>query len=133
MASAKMEHKTENSKPRLLLVDSNELIRDIFKMLFERLGYYAVTVRTAREGFNALNDENFDIVICDSYLHECNGIEFFQASKNYCKNTTNILMTTYGDVIDTSNINKLNVRHIIEKPFPFEELLRIIKNSHLKN
>ena len=50
ITSAKMEHKTENSKPRLLLVDSNELIRDIFKMLFERLGYYAVTVRTAREG-----------------------------------------------------------------------------------
>jgi DNA-binding NtrC family response regulator len=128
-----MEHKTENSKPRLLLVDSNELIRDIFKMLFERLGYYAVTVRTAREGFNALNDENFDIVICDSYLHECNGIEFFGACKNYCKNTTNILMTTYGDVIDTSNIKKLNVRHILEKPFPFEELLKIIKNSSHKN
>jgi DNA-binding response OmpR family regulator len=57
-----MDHKTDNAKQRLLLVDSNELIRDIFKALFERLDYYAVTVRTAREGFKALNDENFDIV-----------------------------------------------------------------------
>jgi DNA-binding NtrC family response regulator len=128
-----MDHKTDNTKPRFLLVDSNELIRDIFKMLFERLGYYAVTARTAREGFKALNDGNFDIVICDFYLHASSGIEFFEACKNYCKNTTNILMTTYGDVIDTSNIKKLNVRHILEKPFPFEELLKIIKNSSHKN
>ena len=49
-----MDPKTDNIKTRLLLVDSNELIRDIFKMLFERLGYYAVTVRTAREGLKAI-------------------------------------------------------------------------------
>lgn len=128
-----MDQKTDNTKTRLLLVDSNELIRDIFSMLFERLCYYTVAVRTAREGFKALNDENFDIVICDFYLQGNNGIEFFEACKKYCKNTTNILMTTYGDKIDTSDVKKLNVRHILEKPFLFEELLKIIKNSSHTN
>ena len=30
-------------------------------------------------------------------------------------------------------VKKLNIRHILEKPFSFEELLRILKNTRLRN
>ena len=49
MASVKKDNANGNTKPRLLLVESNDLIRDIFKDLFERSGYYIVAVDTARE------------------------------------------------------------------------------------
>jgi two-component system response regulator HydG len=115
------------TRPRILLVVSNDLIRDVFKELFERSGYNTVAVDTAIDGFKALNDECFDIVICDFDLYDRNGVEFFESVKDVCPDKNNILMTTYGDLANVTEDEILNIHHVIEKPFPFEELLRIVE------
>jgi DNA-binding NtrC family response regulator len=115
------------TKPRILLVVSNDLIRDVFKDLFERSGYNTLAVDTAKDGFKTLKDECFDIVICDYDLYDSTGVEFFKSVKDVCPDRNNILMITYGDEVDISNVKKLNIRHILEKPFPFEELINIVK------
>ena len=133
LARVKMDNANGITKPRLLLVVSDDLIRDIFTKLFERSGYYTVAVEKAKDGLETLKDECFDIVICDFDLHDSTGVEFFESTKNICPDRINILMITPGDLVNISEVKKLNIRHIIEKPFPFEELLRIVKNSRLKN
>jgi DNA-binding NtrC family response regulator len=80
-----------------------------------------------------LNDECFDVVICDYDLHDGTGVEFFESTKNICPDRINVLMITPGDLVNADEVKRLNIRNIIEKPFPFEELLRIVKNSRLKN
>jgi DNA-binding NtrC family response regulator len=55
--------KKDNAKPRLLLVVSDDLIRDIFRKLFERSGYYTVAVEKAKDGLETLNNECFDVII----------------------------------------------------------------------
>jgi len=118
------------TKPRILLVVSNDLIRDVFKELFERSGYNTVAVDTAKDGFKAINDECFDIVICDFDLYDSTGVEFFESVKDVCPDRKNILMITYGDEVDITEEKRLNIQNIIEKPFPFEELLRIVKKYY---
>jgi len=119
------------TKPRILLVVSNDLIRDIFRDLFERSGYYTLAVDTAMDGFKALNNECFDIVICDFDLYDSTGVEFFESTKDICPDRINILMITPGDLMNVPGVEKLNIRHIIEKPFTFEDLLIILKNSRM--
>ena len=63
MAREKMDNANGITKPRLLLVVSDDLIRDIFKKLFERSGYYTVAVEKAKNGLETLKNECFDIVI----------------------------------------------------------------------
>ena len=133
MARVKMDNANGNTIPRLLLVVSDDLIRDIFTRLFERSGYYTVAVEKAKDGLETLRDECFDVIICDFDLHDSTGVEFFESAKNICADRINILMITPGDLVNISDVKKLNISHIIEKPFPFEELLRIVKNSRLKN
>ena len=127
MSSIKKNNKKGSTKAKLLLVVSNDLIRDIFKELFEKNDYYIVAVDTAKDGFKALNDEYFNIVICDFDLYDSTGVEFFESVKDIRQDRNNILMVTYGDEADISNVKKLNIRHILEKPFPFEELINIVK------
>ena len=127
--SVKADNTKGKTKPRVLLVVSNDFLRDIFKDLFERSGYYTVAVDTAIDGFKALNDECFDIVICDFDLYESTGVEFFESTKDICPDRINILMITPGDLMNVPGVEKLNIRHIIEKPFTFEDLLIILKNS----
>jgi len=128
LARVKMDKAKGNTKPRLLLVESNDLIRDIFRELFEKQGYYIIAADTAKDGMKILSDECFDIVICDFDLYDNTGFEFFESVKNIYPNRTNILMITYGDLVHISEVKKLNIHHIIEKPFPFETLLRIVEN-----
>jgi DNA-binding NtrC family response regulator len=122
-----------NTKTRILLVVYNDLIRDIFRKLFLRCGYHVIAVDTARNGFKALNEVCFDIVICDFDLRDITGFEFFISIKNICPERNNILMITYGDLANVSGVKNLNIRHIIEKPFAFEELLKIVNKNRLKN
>jgi DNA-binding NtrC family response regulator len=132
VASVKKDNAKGNTNSRLLFVESNDSIRDIFRELFERSGYYIVAVDTAKDGLKFLNDECFDIVICDFDLHDSTGVEFFESTKNICPDRINILMITPGDPVNISEVKKLNIHHIIEKPFLFEELLRIVENTHKK-
>ena len=129
--SVKADNTKGKTKPRVLLVVSNDFLRDIFKELFERSGYYIVAVDTAIDGFKALNDECFDIVICDFDLYDSTGVEFFESTKDICPDRINILMITPGDLMNVPGVEKLNIRHIIEKPFTFEDLLIILKNSRM--
>jgi two-component system response regulator HydG len=106
------------------------LIRDVLRELFERSGYNTAAVDTAKDGFKALNDECFDIVICDFDLYDSTGVEFFESVKDVCPDRKNILMITYGDEVDITEEERLNIQNIIEKPIPFEELLRIVKKYY---
>ena len=124
-----MESTKRNTKPRILLVVSIDLIRNVFMELFERSDYYTVAVETAKVGLETLKDECFDFVICDFDLYDNTGIEFLESTKDICPDKVNILMITPGDLMNVSGVEKLNIRRIIEKPFPFDELLKIIKNS----
>ena len=119
------------TKKRLLLVVSNDLIRDIFTKLFVRSGYSTVAVETAKEGLETLKDECFDFVICDFDLYDSTGVEFLESTKDICPVRINILMITPGDLMNVSGVEKLNIQHIIEKPFTFEDLLIIVKNSRM--
>ena len=83
-------------------------------------------------GLKTLKDECFDIVICDFDLYDSTGVEFFESTKDICPDRINILMITPGDLMNVPGVKKLNIRHIIEKPFPFDELLKIVKNSRQK-
>jgi two-component system, NtrC family, nitrogen regulation response regulator NtrX len=133
LASVKKDNAKGKTKPRLLLVESYELIRDIFRELFENHGYYIIAADTAKDGLKILNDECFDIVICDFDLHDSTGIEFFESTKNICQDRTNVLMITYGDLVNITEEEILNIHHIIEKPFSFEKLLRIVEGAPKNN
>jgi DNA-binding NtrC family response regulator len=128
----KKDNAKGTSKPRLLFVESNDLIRDIFRELFEKHGYYIIAADTAKDGLKILNVECFDIVICDFDLHDGTGVEFFESAKNICPDRINILMINYGDLVNISEVEKLNIHHIIEKPFSFETLLRIVEKTPKK-
>ena len=127
MASVNMDGSKGKIKPRILLVVSNDLIRDIFKELFEISGHNTVAVERASDGLKTLKNECFDIVICDFDLHDGTGVAFFGSAKDACPEKRNILMITYGDLENITHEESRNIHYVIEKPFPFEELLRIVE------
>jgi len=115
-----------NTKPKILLVESNDLLRNVFRDVFEKFGYYIVAVDTAKAGSQILGDDCHDIVISDFDLKDTTGEEFFESLKSVCSDKTTVLMVDYGDIDNISEAKKHGIHYIIEKPFLIRELLQIV-------
>ncbi|MFQ5753832.1 MAG: response regulator [bacterium] len=50
---------------KILIVDDEEVIVDILKRRFERMGFSVVTALDGLEGIDVLKKENIDLVLCD--------------------------------------------------------------------
>ncbi|MFN2127860.1 MAG: response regulator [Anaerolineales bacterium] len=118
-----------NTKPKILLVESNELLRDVLREVFENYGYCIVAVETAKDGSQILRDDCHDIVISDFDLKDRTGVEFFKSMKSVCSDKTTILMINYGDLDNISGAKKHGIHHVIEKPFLIRELLQIVEEA----
>jgi CheY-like chemotaxis protein len=50
---------------KLLVIDDEEGVRDLLKTEFERRGYAVVVVSNGYEALRLLEDQSFDVVLCD--------------------------------------------------------------------
>jgi CheY-like chemotaxis protein len=68
------------SRPlRVLVAEDNEVNQLLFVKMLERLGHSAVTVGDGRRAVEALQSQDFDVVLMDVQMPEMNGIEATQA------------------------------------------------------
>lgn len=61
--------------PRVLLVEDDQLIADIYKKKFESSGFEVVNVATGRQVLKVLEEQQFDIVLLDLVIPELSGME----------------------------------------------------------
>jgi PAS domain S-box-containing protein len=64
---------------RLLIVDDNELNRDMLARRLERKGYWVETADSAQELMRRLQDGTFDLVLLDIEMPEVSGLEALQS------------------------------------------------------
>ena len=63
------------STPRILLVEDNEMNRDMLKRRLERRGYEVVLAFDGREGILAAQTQSPDLILMDLSLPEIDGKE----------------------------------------------------------
>lgn len=116
---------------KILLIESNQNIRDTLVKAFFREGCSLTTAISATGGMRLVKEDCYDIIISDFDLPAMDGFEFFKLAKDYCQNSVKIIIAAYGDIDPMSNIFKYGINDIIEKPFPFESLLYTI-SKHIE-
>ncbi len=61
--------------PKILLVEDDPFISDIYKKKFESSGFEVVNVASGRSVLKVLEDQTFDIILLDMVIPELSGIE----------------------------------------------------------
>ncbi len=117
---------------KILLIEGDQFIWDALKTSFLARGCLLTAVNSATEGLSLLEEDCFDLIICDFELSGLNGIEFFKHARDYCTKSIKIIIAGYGDIDPMSKVFEHGIDDIVEKPFPFESLLYTIA-KHLKN
>ena len=109
-----------------MVIDDDEWIRDSLRIAFETEGCPISVFETAEDALNDLKRRSYDIIIFDFKLPAMNGLEFIKQIPESSSGAIKILVSAYLSDKLVSDIKKLPVKGIIEKPFNSDTLLSFL-------
>lgn len=85
-------------KQKILLIEDDELIRQMYTSELIKAGFEVVDFTTAEEGLQALQQNQFDLILLDIMLPGINGLEFLKQIKQnpQTKELKVVLLTNLG-------------------------------------
>ena len=107
---------------KTLLIDDDPFIRHSMELAFAQKGYPLRTVHSAEEGLAVLEQQAFDIVICDFRLPGMNGLDFFRRVVSGNPGTIKILISAGGNHDDIASAYAVGVNDYLPKPFALDAL-----------
>ena len=114
----------ESRRPaRILVVDDEESIRDLLRLVLTGEGYSVVTANDGEEAIEHLEAQRFDLVITDLVMPRVNGVEVLRAAKRIDSNFPVIVITGYPSVETVTELVRLGAGDYLTKPFNVDVVL----------
>ncbi|MFH1414326.1 MAG: sigma-54 dependent transcriptional regulator [Candidatus Omnitrophota bacterium] len=130
-----MRNSKSDTKPHILVVDDEPLVRRSLSELLTLAGYAVSSANDGKEALDLLKTYEVDVVICDIKMPKIDGLKFVKEMKISCPGTPVILMTGYGSVESAVQAMKKGAYDYIAKPVVESEIKimieRIIKERKL--
>lgn len=120
-----MQHSPE--RPRVLLVDDEEAIRDGLAPFLSRSGFDVSTAADGEEALGLLRAGGIDIVVCDIVMPHTDGREVVRRLRAAGDWTPVILLTQVGASFERSAALEEGADDYLNKPFDPHELLARIR------
>ncbi|MEG2598400.1 MAG: sigma-54 dependent transcriptional regulator [Muribaculaceae bacterium] len=85
---------------KILIVDDEEQIRGLLARIIGLEGYDVCVAGDCKTALRQLADQRPDIVLCDVFLPDGNGVEFVKRIKEFAPTVETILLTAHGNISD---------------------------------
>jgi len=122
---------------RILVIDDEKAICDGCSLVLSEQGHKVDACRTGREGLQALEGDEYDLVLLDMKLPDLDGIEILRSLKGRHSGAYVIVITGYSTVENAVEAMKLGAFDYLSKPFSDDELVlavdRALENKRLKD
>jgi len=118
-------------KPKILVVDDEDGIRDLISDALSIGGFEVETSPDGLQGLKAIRDHRFDLLILDVNMPKMDGFALLEKVRADGLTTPVIMLSARGQKVDINQGLRLGADDYMTKPFGLEELsLRI--NAILK-
>ncbi|MGC6421447.1 MAG: sigma-54-dependent transcriptional regulator [Flavobacteriaceae bacterium] len=116
---------------KILLIEDEEPIRRVMvKILEEENSQYTVTeAGDGKVGFELLQKNKFDLVLCDIKMPKMDGVEVLQQTRKKEIHVPFIVLTGHGNVETAVEAMKLGAYDFIPKPPDLNRLLTAVRNA----
>ena len=113
-------HINDLEKTRILLVDDNDLVRDVIREQLETIGFMVVTAANGTEAIAAYEAEGVDLLLTDFVMPGIDGVTLITRLRGFEPDLPAILMTGYAAV--GVKISEKGSYRLLRKPFNMERL-----------
>jgi DNA-binding NtrC family response regulator len=114
---------------RILIVDDEEVLRDVLDVLLRREGFETLTAASGEEALNVLESEDVDLVVLDVMLPGISGIDTLRAMRISNPALPVIVITAFSSIDGAIEAMKYGAFHYIPKPFKNEEVILTINKA----
>ncbi|HMI31971.1 MAG TPA: ATP-binding protein [Candidatus Limnocylindrales bacterium] len=116
-------------QPRILVVDDEPHVVQIFQDLLAQRGYEVVSSMNGDDAIVKVTTGNFDLVLTDINLPGVDGLEVVRAAKAADKDTCVILITGYASTTTAIDALRQGAYDYITKPFDLWETAKAIERG----
>ena len=113
----------------VLIVDDEEIMREILESLLTREGCRVRFARSGEEALKIAKAETFDVAVVDVMMPGINGIETLERLKQIDEDLPVIIITAFGTSANTREAFKRGAFDFIEKPFKNDDVLLVVRNA----
>ena len=116
-------------KPRILVIDDEQGIRDSMRMILEYEGYDVLQSGSAQEGMTLIAREPPDLVFLDIKMPGMDGLEALGRIKAAHEALPVVIVSGHGTVSTAVEATRKGAFDFIEKPLERERVLLTIRNA----
>ena len=107
---------------RILVVEDEELVREVLEVYLSEDHHTVTTAVNGREGLEKFREGKFDLVMTDRSMPEMNGDAFAAAIKALRPRQPVLLLTGFGDLMNGAGERPPGVDLVVTKPFTLTSL-----------
>jgi len=111
---------SEASKRKILLVEDEEALRELYTIFLERSGYVVVPVAGGHEAYELFKMGDIDLVVSDIKMPGGDGIELLSKIRE-TSDIPVIMVTGYAE--EEGRVIEMGASALLTKPTPFAELI----------
>ena len=116
-------------KPRILVVDDEESIREFLQIMLKKEGYDVTLAEDGQVGMDLFKKKSFDLVISDMQMPNKTGIELLKEVMQFDPSMTFMMITAFGTAETAVEAMKIGAYDYITKPFKIDEVRINIANA----
>ncbi len=117
--------------PRILVIDDEPTILDVFSQMLTRAGYDVLTATDGREGVRLFREQGADLVVTDLVMPEQEGLETIRELRRDFPDVKIIVVSGGGGLGDPSNYlhmaSLFGARYSFRKPVRVGTLLAAVR------
>jgi DNA-binding NtrC family response regulator len=113
----------------VLLVDDDEMLLDVLKMMLVSQKYDVLTAQDGNKGIGIVKAVDLDLVISDIRMSPMNGIELLRLIHAAKPNLPVVMLTAYASAKTAKECKELGAVGYLSKPFTNDEVLGVVERA----
>lgn len=116
---------------KILIVDDEEVIRDVCSQILEGEGYCVTTACSGMEALRLVSDGGnpFDAVVTDIMMPDMSGLELLEIIRKTSMDISPVVITGLGTFEMATQSDRLGAREFVVKPFTPDELSSAVRKA----
>ncbi len=113
------------SKKRILFVDDDLALLDLFMKYLTLKGFSVDVASTGKDAIEKAKESKFDLLILDIKLPDMLGDKVLKEVRSVDEDLEVVMITGYPNLQDTIDLLSFRIHEILLKPVTTDELLRV--------